>query len=431
MKINYFDLGLYRGVELEWIVNQILPALGVEDYKAYGFEASSVYAEGVAKRYASNPKVKIEHVAIADKESIMRLYHSPNLLGHSIYSTKNNVMLDKYEEVISTRFSEWIKKNNIDLENSFNIMKVNIEGAEWPLFQDMVANDLIKHIDIFCGADGDHEGRHDIEKVAELKPIAEKYYSLLKENNIEIHRFTEWKPQLNKDIGRLIFERYSSKAFKEVSKIPEITSIQVPKNYYKIWEEVSKPTQLKKAKNHKLSQSETESALSQLVVRPTYLCYIASIYGAKNIAEVGTAQGLQSYTFAEYLRSNNIDGKVWTCDIVNARNAEYELKYSDLMVFCDGNSQKMTEIISSTNQKIDLFYIDGAHDKGDVIRDVFYLRQVQSENPVWIFDDYDDRFGCYKDITAIMKIAKKFKVYSVGKTASGNPNHQVVVYGKL
>ena len=169
MKINYFDLGLYRGVELEWIVNQILPALGVEDYKAYGFEASSVYAEGVAKRYASNPKVKIEHVAIADKESIMRLYHSPNLLGHSIYSTKNNVMLDKYEDVISTRFSEWIKKNNIDLENSFNIMKVNIEGAEWPLFQDMVANDLIKHIDIFCGADGDHEGRHDIEKVAELK----------------------------------------------------------------------------------------------------------------------------------------------------------------------------------------------------------------------------------------------------------------------
>ena len=78
-----------------------------------------------------------------------------------------------------------------------------------------------------------------------------------------------------------------------------------------------------------------------------------------------------------------------------------------------------------------MFYIDGAHGTGDVIKDVYFLKKLQSENPVWIFDDYDQRFGCYNDILAIMKIAKKFKVYSVGNTASGNPNHQVVIYGKL
>jgi hypothetical protein len=431
MRVNYFDLGLYRAVELEWMVNQILPALGIEDYRAYGIEASHPYATAVDARYTDNPRVQIDHLAIAGEETTLRLYHSPNLLGHSIYSTKNNVLQDKYEDVQAMRFSEWIKKNDIDLEGSYNIMKVNIEGAEWPLFQDMVENDLVKHIDIFCGADGDHEGRHDIEKVGELKPIADDYYSLLKEHDIEIHRFTEWKPRLNRDITRMIFDTYATKAHTEVRQISEIKDTDVPSNYRQVWEDVSKPTQLKKATNHQLSPEETQSALAELVVRPTYLCEIAKLYGAKTIAEVGTAQGLQSYTFAEYLKSEGIPGHVWTCDIVNVRNTEYEEKYADVMTFCDGNSKKMAEVIASQNQTIDLFYIDGAHDRGDVIRDVFHLKGVQSDNPVWIFDDYDSRFGCYHDITAIMKIAKKFKVYSVGQTASGNPNHQVVVYGKL
>ena len=431
MKINYFDLGLYRAVELEWMVNVILPAVGVEDYQAYGIEASKPYATAITERYNANPRVQIDHLAIAGEETTVRLYHSPNLLGHSIYSTKNNVLQDKYEDVEAMRFSEWIKKNNIDLEGSYNIMKVNIEGAEWPLFQDMVENDLVKHIDIFCGADGDHEGRHDIEKVGELKPIAEDYYSLLKEHNIEIHRFTEWKPQLNRDIARMIFESYPTKRYSEIAQIPEISETIVAPNYRKVWEEVSKPTQLRKASNHNLSPEATQSAFDELVVRPTYLCDIAKTFGARNFAEVGTAQGLQSFTFAEYLTSQSVPGHVWTCDIMDVKNADYANIYGDVMTFCLGNSEKLAADIAEQGEKIDLFYIDGAHDRGDVIRDVYHLRTVQSENPVWIFDDYDKRFGCWHDITAIMKIAKKFKVYSVGQTASGNPNHQVVVYGQI
>ena len=44
MKVNYFDLGLYRGVELGWMVNQILPSLGVDEFGVYGLEASAPYA---------------------------------------------------------------------------------------------------------------------------------------------------------------------------------------------------------------------------------------------------------------------------------------------------------------------------------------------------------------------------------------------------
>ena len=425
MKVNYFDLGLYRGVELGWMVNQILPSLGVDEFGVYGLEASAPYANNLAKLYAKNPHVSIDHVAITGKEEKIRLYHSPNMLGHSIYSTKNNVLQDRFEEVGGMRFSQWIKKNNIDLKSSFNIMKVNIEGAEWPLFKDLVENDLAKYFDIFCGAG------HDVEKIGELQSVIDEYYSLLRENNIVIHRFTEWKPHLNKDIRQMIFEKYPAKKYDEINKIPNIADTQVPDNYKKLWTEVSKPVQLRKAKNHKLSAEETENALAQLVKRPTYLCEIAKLFGAKNIVEVGTAQGLQSFSFGEYIRENNLDGEVWTCDIMDVRNKEYATKYQKTVNFCLGNSETLAKQLEAQNKKIDLFYIDGAHGTGDVIKDVYFLKKLQSENPVWIFDDYDQRFGCYNDILAIMKIAKKFKVYSVGNTASGNPNHQVVIYGKL
>jgi hypothetical protein len=77
-----------------------------------------------------------------------------------------------------------------------------------------------------------------------------------------------------------------------------------------------------------------------------------------------------------------------------------------------------------------LFYIDGAHDYGDVIKDVWNLRDVQSDDPVWIFDDYDERFGCYRDIEALMRDKEDFKKYRVGNAASGNPNHQAMVRSK-
>ncbi len=213
--------------------------------------------------------------------------------------------------------------------------------------------------------------------------------------------------------------------------IPDIADHIVSEEYYKIWEDVSKPVQIKKAKNHSLSAEQAELCFNELVKRPSYLCNLAKKFGVKNIVEVGTAQGLQSYSFAEYLRQESQIGHIWTCDIINVRNQEYEEKYKNFITFCMGNSELLSGMLESVDQKIDLFYIDGAHGRGDVIRDVYFLKQHQSENPVWIFDDYDVRFGCYDDITSIMGLSKRYQVYRVGNTASGNPNHQVIIHGKL
>lgn len=211
-----------------------------------------------------------------------------------------------------------------------------------------------------------------------------------------------------------------------LSRVKEIEDITVPKNYIEIWEEVSLKVQQEKAKNYNLSDHQTQECLMKLRKRPYYLVSIAEQFGCKNFAEVGTAQGLQYFSFAEYAKS--VNGHVWSCDIKDVRNRKYIDKYNKNTTFCLGNSKKLASIIDSA---IDMFYIDGAHDYGDVVRDVVNLKGTQSKNPIWVFDDFDERFGCYKDIKRLCEMSGKFKIYRVGNAASGNPNHQVVVFGRF
>lgn len=202
MKLNYFDLGLYKGTEIKWMTQKIFPRLGIENYSAYGFDACRKYTKGLSRYYSSNERVKIEHLAISGEEKTIRLYHSKNAVGHSIYSTKQNVEQDSFEEAPAMRFSKWAAENDINLKSSFNIMKINIEGAEWPLFQDLVSTKLIKDIDIFCGAG------HDIKKVGELNEVVDDYYKLLEDHNVHFYRFTEYRPSKNDNLLQLIRKKY-------------------------------------------------------------------------------------------------------------------------------------------------------------------------------------------------------------------------------
>jgi len=168
------------------------------------------------------------------------------------------------------------------------------------------------------------------------------------------------------------------------------------------------------------------TCLKQLSKRPYYLSSIAEKFNAKNIVEVGTAEGLQFFSFAEHVSNNN--GHVWSCDIVDKRNKAYMDKYKDVTTFCLGDSGVLA---SKLTEKIDLFYIDASHETGEVLKDVINLVKWQSENPVWIFDDFDKRFGCFSDIQKLCKTSGRFKIYRVGNAASGNPNHQAIIFGRI
>ena len=119
-KIRYFDFGLFRGFELKLMKN-ILPKI-TDNYEIFGFECCHKYYNNLKKIEDDN--CKIYNYAISNSTlSEIRLYHSKNTVGHSIYDTKDNIIKEQSELVTPIRFSKWLKDSKIDLEDSFNINK--------------------------------------------------------------------------------------------------------------------------------------------------------------------------------------------------------------------------------------------------------------------------------------------------------------------
>ena len=145
---------------------------------------------------------------------------------------------------------------------------------------------------------------------------------------------------------------------------------------------------------------------------------------------MGTAEGWQFYTFATYIQ--NCEGHVWSADIRDVRHPEYVEKFTKHTTFVKGTSEILRDHLRLNKvQNVDMFYIDASHDKGAVIADIVNLKEFQSDNPIWVLDDYDNRFGCHYDIERLCKLKKNYRVHSVGKTASGNKTHQVIICGRM
>ena len=214
-------------------------------------------------------------------------------------------------------------------------------------------------------------------------------------------------------------------------KYGNIKTIEVPENYQKNWNDINHKIQTRKLDNAGITNAtERLEILSGLQRRAYYLTRIADVHNAKNIAEVGTAEGWQFYSFCEYAES--VGGQVITCDPRDVRHAAYIKKFEHeikIGTFINATSAEM----SARANDIDLFYIDGLHDKGTVVTDVTNLMKSQSitQMPVWILDDFDVRFGCFEDIAHICIMSRKFKVWKVGKTASGYDSHQAMFTGRI
>jgi SAM-dependent methyltransferase len=217
-----------------------------------------------------------------------------------------------------------------------------------------------------------------------------------------------------------------SNLFAEVGRISDLS---VPAEYKQIWNDINLPIQMQKGKNYNLDKEYLDECLDKLHKRAYYLVSIANFIGAKNILEVGTAQGWQYYSFVKHAKEN--DGHVWSCDIKDVRDSKYVEDCVENNTFVLGTSKELAQTLNKSGEKIDLFYVDGSHQAKAVLNDILNLKHLQSDNCAWVFDDFDLRFGCYREIHMLRKLNNRYKIYRVGDAASGNPNHQVVVFGKL
>ena len=209
-----------------------------------------------------------------------------------------------------------------------------------------------------------------------------------------------------------------------------LSGVELPKKYEELWKKINLPIQTKKLDTANILDAKKRTDILEGLRRRAYfLTRIAETYEVKNILEVGTAEGWQFFSFGEYAKEK--DGTVISCDPRDVRNKEYTEEYEGTCYYFKDTSKFLGK--SNQVKDIDMFYIDGLHDEGTVMSDVLNLIEKQSrENiPVWVFDDFDERFGCYKDIMQILSSVREFKVWRVGLTASGYPSHQVMVNCKF
>ena len=173
-RVFVLDVGVGSlGNELRWL-SEDLPALGVSDWMAHGFEACAESHRVASARLSDLPMVHVHRIAIADREGTCRLYHTDNVDGHSIYATKNNVLdaANNHEDMTCTRASVFLASCP-EFPADINILRFNVEGAEWVLADDLDRSGLLSRFQIVCGNCGG-----DITVVDELHQVG-KYQSFL------------------------------------------------------------------------------------------------------------------------------------------------------------------------------------------------------------------------------------------------------------
>tara|TARA_X000001382_G_C3174319_1_gene180578 strand:+ start:2534 stop:3211 length:678 start_codon:yes stop_codon:yes gene_type:complete len=213
---------------------------------------------------------------------------------------------------------------------------------------------------------------------------------------------------------------------------PDFLSVdsKLEARYDKIWKDVYLPSQRKKIFENNISEDVKIQAFNGLSKRGKFLCDIYDYFKCKNIAEVGTAEGFQFFTFCDHIEQGKASGKVYTCDVRDVRSKKYSEKYQKTGLFTLGTSKEMSEKIIDDKEEIDLFWIDGAHHNSAVLTDVIRLSKNQSKDAIWIFDDFNKRFGSYQELQFLASLSENYLI-TLGPTASGKPNNMLIVAGRL
>ena len=99
------------------------------------------------------------------------------------------IITKQYVKTKTIKLSSFIKKSIKNFDNSINILKLNIEGAELLVYKDLIKNSFTSKFKIYCG-----HPSHDIEKIPELYNKREEYYGIIKENKFKLEYFCADSP---------------------------------------------------------------------------------------------------------------------------------------------------------------------------------------------------------------------------------------------
>lgn len=137
------DLGANRGD-----ISAILAAAGC---RVYSFEPNGEAFCRLDRRAAHYPKIKAFNIAATTTTSIVKLHLHEDTAprgadltqASSLHAEKVNVSEDKYELVLGIDFTEFL----VSLKEPLALLKIDIEGHEVDLINDLLDRDAIHAVD--------------------------------------------------------------------------------------------------------------------------------------------------------------------------------------------------------------------------------------------------------------------------------------------
>ncbi|OAI07543.1 FkbM family methyltransferase [Methylomonas methanica] len=124
-----FDLGAFKGQWASDIYSKYMCEI-------YCFEPSTKYNKFITDRFKNNKKIKIIKLALADNNGMAGL--SSNEDASSLYSQET------CEQIKLVKASEYISENEF---TRINLMKINIEGAEYDLLEHLIEEGIVNIIE--------------------------------------------------------------------------------------------------------------------------------------------------------------------------------------------------------------------------------------------------------------------------------------------
>lgn len=149
MKTIFVDLGANKGQSIVKAYRQFLYNV---EHEIHSFETLPYLANALKKYFIDEPNVKIYHAAAWIEDCSIDFYVSDKSTESGTlikYKKTGGIKENISIKVPAIDFSNWTKKN-ISQDN-FNILKFDIEGAEYTLLRHLIEQNTLDYFDKFFG----------------------------------------------------------------------------------------------------------------------------------------------------------------------------------------------------------------------------------------------------------------------------------------
>jgi FkbM family methyltransferase len=125
-----FDLGGYKGQFASDIFSKYCCSV-------YVFEPVIAFSNAIQKRFEANDQIKVFSFGLADKQMSVFL---------NVDSDRSAIALNGDEKIQLVGYADFLEQHSI---NYLDLVKINIEGAEYDLLDHIIANNLHKKVKNF------------------------------------------------------------------------------------------------------------------------------------------------------------------------------------------------------------------------------------------------------------------------------------------